>query len=102
MLTVIVWSSVAQIRMLNTEIAQLERELRTALSTHPKAGLLETLPRVDRRVIGHRLSRRYSLYKEGIADYSCGSPLVFQPCQRREATQMTAPLGWLLRRMTHR
>lgn len=47
-LTVIVWSSVAQIRMLNTEIAQLERELRTALSTHPKAGLLETLPRVGR------------------------------------------------------
>lgn len=45
-LTAIVGSSVAQIRMLNTEIAQLERELGTVLAAHPKTSVLETLPRV--------------------------------------------------------
>src|SRR3954452_20381621 len=45
-LTAIVRGSVAQIRVLNAEIAHLERDLATALAAHPKAGLLETLPRV--------------------------------------------------------
>jgi transposase len=45
-LTAILHASVAQIRMLNTEIAQIEQELDTVLSTHPKADLLKTLPRV--------------------------------------------------------
>src|SRR5829696_7811323 len=38
--------SVAQIRVLNAEIAHLERDLGTALTAHPKATLLKTLPRV--------------------------------------------------------
>lgn len=45
-LAAIIRGSVAQIRMLNSEIAQLERELRTALAAHPKSDLLATLPRV--------------------------------------------------------
>ena len=45
-LTAIVRASVAQIRALNTEIAQLERDLATTLAAHPKSGLLQTLPRV--------------------------------------------------------
>ncbi len=45
-LAAIVHPSVAQIRMLNTEIAQIERELDTVLSAHPKTSVLETLPRV--------------------------------------------------------
>jgi transposase len=45
-LAAIVRGSVAQIRVLNAEIAHLERDLATALAAHPKAGLLETLPRV--------------------------------------------------------
>ena len=45
-LPAIVRGSVAQIRVLNAEIAHLERDLAIALAAHPKAGLLETLPRV--------------------------------------------------------
>ena len=45
-LAAIVRGSVAQIRVLNAEIAHLERDLAMALAAHPKAGLLETLPRV--------------------------------------------------------
>lgn len=45
-LAAIVRGSVAQIRMLNTEIAHLERDIATALAAHPKAALLATLPRV--------------------------------------------------------
>ncbi|MEP6624285.1 MAG: transposase, partial [Acidimicrobiia bacterium] len=45
-LAAIVRGSVAQIRLLNTEIAHLECEMATALAAHPKAALLETLPRV--------------------------------------------------------
>ncbi len=45
-LAVIISGSVGQIRMLNSEIARLERDLETALAAHPKSGLLETLPRV--------------------------------------------------------
>ena len=47
-LTAIVSASVAQIRVLNTEIAQIERELDTALAAHPKTGVLKTLPRVGK------------------------------------------------------
>jgi transposase len=42
----VVAASVAQIRLLNGEIARLERDGRDALAAHPKAGLLEELPRV--------------------------------------------------------
>lgn len=45
-LATIVGASVAQIRLLNTEIAALEAGMATALAAHPKAGLLESLPRV--------------------------------------------------------
>ena len=46
-LAAIVGASVAQIRLLNAEIAQLERgDLAAALAAHPKTALLETLPRV--------------------------------------------------------
>jgi transposase len=45
-LAAIVRGSVAQIRVLNAEIVQLERDISTALVAHPKAALLETLPRV--------------------------------------------------------
>jgi transposase len=45
-LAAIVRGSVAQIRVLNAEIVQLERDISTALLAHPKAALLETLPRV--------------------------------------------------------
>lgn len=45
-LAAIVRGSVAQIRVLNTEIKHLERDIATALASHPKAGLLATLPRV--------------------------------------------------------
>jgi transposase len=45
-LAAIVRGSVAQIRVLNAEVARLEQDLATGLETHPKAGLLETLPRV--------------------------------------------------------
>lgn len=44
-LAAIVAGSVAQIRVLNTEIAQLERSIEAALTNHPKAALLEDLPR---------------------------------------------------------
>jgi transposase len=42
----VVAASVAQIRLLNSEIARLERDGRDALAAHPKAALLEELPRV--------------------------------------------------------
>jgi transposase len=42
----IVHGSVAQIRLLNTEITRLERDLTDALAVHPKTPLLQTLPRV--------------------------------------------------------
>lgn len=42
----IVAASVAQIRLLNGEIARLERDGRDALAAQPKAALLEELPRV--------------------------------------------------------
>jgi transposase len=45
-LAAIIRGSVAQIRVLNAEIAHLERDLATALTAHPKATLLKTLPRV--------------------------------------------------------
>src|SRR5215217_4586283 len=45
-LAAIIRGSVAQIRVLNAEIAHLERDLGTALTAHPKATLLKTLPRV--------------------------------------------------------
>jgi transposase len=45
-LEAIVHGSSAQIRLLNTEIAQLEREIAEALAVHPKTALLKTLPRV--------------------------------------------------------
>lgn len=44
-LDIIVGSSVAQIRVLNNEISHLEQNLDAALRSHPKAGLLATLPR---------------------------------------------------------
>jgi transposase len=37
--------SVAQIRVLNTEIRRLEDAIEAALTSHPKATLLEHLPR---------------------------------------------------------
>src|SRR5215203_4816288 len=45
-LAAIIRGSVAQIRVLNAEIAHLERDLGTALTAHPKATLHKTLPRV--------------------------------------------------------
>lgn len=45
-LEAIVSGSTAQIRLLNTEIAQLEHEIAEALALHPKTALLKTLPRV--------------------------------------------------------
>jgi transposase len=45
-LDAIVHGSTAQIRLLNTEITHLERDITTALDTHPKTPLLQTLPRV--------------------------------------------------------
>lgn len=44
-LAAVVAGSVAQIQVLNTEIARLERSIAVALDKHPKAGLLENLPR---------------------------------------------------------
>lgn len=45
-LEAIVRGSTAQIRLLNTEITRLERNITDALATHPKTPLLQTLPRV--------------------------------------------------------
>ena len=45
-LEAIVHGAVAQIRLLNTEITRLERDISTALAAHPKTPLLQTLPRV--------------------------------------------------------
>jgi len=46
-LATIIRASVAQIRLLNAEIARIERGgLAAALAAHPKTALLETLPRV--------------------------------------------------------
>jgi transposase len=45
-LAAIVRPAVAQIRVLNAEIVQIERAIVAALAAHPKAALLETLPRV--------------------------------------------------------
>jgi len=42
----IVQDSTAHIRLLNTEIIRLERDLAKVLATHPKTPLLQTLPRV--------------------------------------------------------
>jgi hypothetical protein len=44
-LSAIVAGSVAQIRVLNTEIARIEASIAEAISRRPKAKLLETLPR---------------------------------------------------------
>jgi transposase len=41
----IVHASIAQIRLLNTEITRLERDFTSALAAHPKTPLLQTLPR---------------------------------------------------------
>lgn len=45
-LETIVRGSIAQISLLNTEIAHLERALADALAAHPKTPLLKSLPRV--------------------------------------------------------
>jgi transposase len=45
-LAAIVAGSVAQIRVLNAQIARLEEAIKEALRQHPKAALLEDLPRV--------------------------------------------------------
>lgn len=45
-LEAIVRGSTAQIRLLNTEITRLEGDIADALAAHPKAPLLQTLPRV--------------------------------------------------------
>lgn len=45
-LEAIIRGSIAQINLLNTEIARLEHELADALAAHPKTVLLESLPRV--------------------------------------------------------
>lgn len=45
-LEAIIRGSAAQIQVLNTEIAVLERELADALAAHPKTALLKSLPRV--------------------------------------------------------
>lgn len=39
-------ASIAQIRLLNTEITRLERDIAGALAAHPQTPLLQTLPRV--------------------------------------------------------
>jgi transposase len=44
-LAAIVAGSVAQIRVLNAEITRLEQTIEEALSRHPKAAMLENLPR---------------------------------------------------------
>jgi hypothetical protein len=44
-LAAIVAGSVAQIRVLNTEITRLEHAIEGALASHPKASMLEDLPR---------------------------------------------------------
>ena len=46
MLEAIVRAKVAQIRVLNAEIAGLERQTAVVLAAHPKTALLTTLPRV--------------------------------------------------------
>jgi transposase len=45
-LAAIVRGSVAQIRVLNAEVSHLDRDIEKALAAHPKAALLQTLPRV--------------------------------------------------------
>jgi transposase len=45
-LAAIVRGSVAQIRVLNAEVSHLDRDIEKALAGHPKAALLQTLPRV--------------------------------------------------------
>ncbi len=45
-LEAIVRGSTAQIRLLNTEITRLERDIAGAFAAHPKTPLLQTLPRV--------------------------------------------------------
>ena len=45
-LAAIVRGSVAQIRVLNAEVSHLDRNIEKALAAHPKAALLQTLPRV--------------------------------------------------------
>lgn len=45
-LETMVHASTAHIRLLNTEITRLERDIADALATHPKTPLLQTLPRV--------------------------------------------------------
>ncbi|MBP1054588.1 transposase [Rhodococcus qingshengii] len=45
-LEAIIRGSIAQIALLNTEIARLEHELADALAAHPKTVLFESLPRV--------------------------------------------------------
>jgi transposase len=45
-LEAIVRGSTAQIRLLNTEITRLERNIAGALAAHPKTPLLQTLPRI--------------------------------------------------------
>jgi transposase len=45
-LEAIVHGLTAQIRLLNTEISQLEHEVAEALAVHPKTAVLKTLPRV--------------------------------------------------------
>src|SRR4051794_39568882 len=45
-LAAIIRPAAAQIRVLNAEIVQIERAIVAALAVHPKAALLETLPRV--------------------------------------------------------
>src|SRR3954471_21834563 len=45
-LEAIIRGSTAQLRLLNTEISQLEHALAEALAAHPKTALLKTLPRV--------------------------------------------------------
>ena len=45
-LEAIVRGSTAQIRLLNTEITRLERDIADALAAHPKTRLSQTLPRV--------------------------------------------------------
>ena len=45
-LEAIVGGPIAQIKLLNTEITRLERDLAATLAAHPKSALLTTLPRV--------------------------------------------------------
>ena len=55
-LATIVGGSVAQIRLLNAEIAHLEGDIATGLAAHPKAALLETLPRVANVSLGQLIA----------------------------------------------